>query len=452
MGALKPAEPAGAICRDCEAVERPGAGERCARCGSPRLVAHPELAELHIAHVDCDAFFAAVEKRDNPALRDVPVIVGGGQRGVVMTACYIARIAGVRSAMPMFKALKACPEAVVVRPDIARYVAVGREVRRLMLELTPAVEPISIDEAFLDLSGTERLHGAGPALALVRFAAKVEREVGISVSVGLAANKFLAKVASDLDKPRGFAVIGRREAQAFLAERPLTVLPGIGPRMGARLARAGLTLARHLTECSPRELARLIGQDAERLARLARGEDARRVQPHRDTKSISAETTFSADIADIAALEPILWRLCEKVSARLKGSALAGRSVTLKLKAHDFQLLTRTRSGLPPTQLAGRLYGPAQALLRATADGASYRLIGIAAGDLCDGADADLGDLADLGVAEEARREAAIDVIRSRFGPEAVQKGLAFPFRQRGQPVSGKSSSRVISPRSAKSP
>ncbi|PJN96384.1 DNA polymerase IV, partial [Amaricoccus sp. HAR-UPW-R2A-40] len=203
------------LCRDC-LTPSPDPG-RCPACRSPRTVAHPELLDLAIAHVDCDAFYASVEKRDDPSLRDVPLIVGGGQRGVVTTACYLARIHGVRSAMPMFQARRLCPQAVVVKPRMARYVEVSRQIRALMEALTPLVEPLSLDEAFLDLTGTERLHKAPPALLLARLQARVEAELGVSVSVGLSHNKFLAKTASDLDKPRGFSVIGRAETAAFLA-------------------------------------------------------------------------------------------------------------------------------------------------------------------------------------------------------------------------------------------
>ena len=226
------------FCRDCLADVRDG-GTRCAACGSPRLVRHPELTRLAIAHVDCDAFYAAIEKRDDPALRDKPVIVGGGHRGVVATACYVARTYGVRSAMPMFEARRLCPHAEVVRPDMAKYARAGREVRAMMLDLTPLVEPLSIDEAFLDLSGTERLHGMAPAKALARFARTVEQEIGITVSIGLSQNKFLAKIASDLDKPRGFSVLGAGEAAAFLAPKPVTFIWGVGKAMGASLAREG---------------------------------------------------------------------------------------------------------------------------------------------------------------------------------------------------------------------
>lgn len=413
------------LCRDCLALSERG-GPRCAACGSPRVVRHAELTRLAIAHVDCDAFFAAIEKRDDPALRDVPVIVGGGRRGVVSTACYIARIAGVRSAMPMFKALEACPDAVVIRPDLERYAKVGREVRRMMGELTPLVQPVSIDEAFLDLSGTERAHGASPAQTLARFAGRVEREIGISVSVGLSYNKFLAKIASDQNKPRGFTVLGRADAPAFLAEKPIAIFPGIGQRTEEKLAKAGLRRVRDLTERSQTSLRAIVGRDAERLIRLARGEDVRAVDPVRETKSVSAETTFGTDMGRYEELEPVLWRLCEKVSNRLKQKGIGGASVTLKLKDQRFRLTTRARSGLPPTQLASRLFEPARAMLRAECDGRLFRLIGIGAGDLRPASEADRGDLADAGVASQKRIETAIDAIREKFGRAALQKGIGL--------------------------
>jgi DNA polymerase-4 len=416
-----------ALCRDCLALlaaePKPA---RCSGCGSPRMLSHPESDALAIAHVDCDAFFATIEKRDNPALRDKPVIIGGGRRGVVATACYVARTFGVHSAMPMFKALEACPHAVVIPPDINKYGEVGGQVRRLMRGLTPLVEPVSIDEAFLDLAGTERLHHASPARSLLRFAQRVEKEIGITVSIGLSYNKFLAKIASDLEKPRGFSVLGRREAAAFLQHRPVTLIPGIGGATQASLAKAGVTLIRHLREVPAETLLRIVGSDAQRLARLAAGHDDRPVTPERAAKSISAETTFAADLSGFDALEPILWHLCEKVARRLKRAGLAGRSITLKLKDSSFRLRTRSRSGLPPTQLARRLFAPARMLLRNECDGSAFRLIGVAASDLCDAGEADNGDLVDVGVARDAQIEAAVDRLRDRFGLDAVQKGLAF--------------------------
>jgi DNA polymerase-4 len=419
------------FCRDCLTFARTTLAQRCAACGSPRLLRHPERDSLSIAHVDCDAFFAAVEKRDDPSLADKPVIIGGGKRGVVATACYVARTYGVRSAMPMFQALKACPHAVVIKPNMDKYRAAGREVRQLMLELTPLVEPVSIDEAFLDLSGTERLHHGSPAVTLARFAHRVENEIGISISVGLSANKFLAKIASDLQKPRGFSIIGRAEAADFLADKPVSMIPGIGSAAQARLAKAGVTLISHLRDVPLRVLFEALGRDSQRLSRLAWGEDSRPVTPERETKSISAETTFETDLRAFDDLEPVLWRLAEKVSKRLKLAGLAGQSVTLKLKDKDFRLLTRTRSGLPPTQLAARLFEPARHLLKTACDGTAYRLIGIGAADLCDAAEADRGDLADQTVVRQAHMEAAIDKIRDKFGAAALQKGIALRKPQR---------------------
>ncbi|WP_243368279.1 DNA polymerase IV [Microvirga solisilvae] len=414
------------FCRDCLTLAASPLASRCEACGSPRLLRHKERDSLSIAHVDCDAFFAAVEKRDDPSLADKPVIVGGGKRGVVSTCCYVARTYGVRSAMPMFQALKLCPHAVVIPPNGEKYRKAGYEVRELMLELTPLVEPVSIDEAFLDLTGTERLHHGSPALTLARFAHKVEQEIGITISVGLSYNKFLAKIASDFQKPRGFSIIGREEAPDFLADKPVGIIPGIGASAQARLAKVGVTQIAHLRDIPLKALFEALGRDAQRLSRLAWGEDTRRVTPERETKSISAETTFDTDLRSFEDLEPVLWRLSEKVSRRMKASGFAGRSVTLKLKDKDFRLLTRTRSGLAPTQLAARLFEPARQLLKAACDGTAYRLIGIGAADLCDAAEADKGDLADQSVVKQVQMESAIDKIREKFGAAALQKGLAL--------------------------
>ncbi len=421
------------LCRDClrdhdgdEAEPR-----RCPACGSPRLLRHPERDSLSLAHIDCDAFYAAVEKRDDPSLIDKPVIIGGGKRGVVSTACYIARTYGVRSAMPMFKALKACPEAVVVKPDMAKYVAVGRQVRRLMQELTPLVEPISIDEAFLDLAGTELLHHASPAVTLARFARRIEQEIGITVSVGLSYAKFLAKVASDMDKPRGFSVIGRAEAVSFLASKPVGLIPGIGQASAAKLAEAGFRLIGDLREAPVDTLVRLAGKDGPRLKNLANGIDPRRVTPERETKSVSSETTLDVDLSRFEELEPVLWRLCEKTSKRLKHQELAGRTITLKLKTADFHSITRATRLPEPTQLAARLFAAGRELLRRECTGPRYRLIGIGASDLTGPEDADHGDLADVATPRLKAMEGALDALRARFGDAAIGKGLSLRLPQR---------------------
>jgi DNA polymerase IV len=410
------------FCRDCRRDVADNAA-RCPGCGSPRLVRHPELDTLSIAHVDCDAFYATVEKRDDPSLADKPVIVGGGQRGVVLTCCYVARTFGVRSAMLMFEARRLCPHATVVRPRMEKYAEVGRAVRTRMRDLTPLVEPVSIDEAFMDLSGTERLHGMPPAKALARFSDAIEQELGITVSIGLAANKFLAKIASDLDKPRGFAVLGAAEAATFLATRSVSLIFGVGKVAEARLAKDGLRTIGDLQRAGESELMRRYGAEGARLFRLAHGIDSRAVRAEREAKSISAETTFDHDIADLRPLEQRLWRLAEKVSARLKDGELAGATITLKLKTRDFRLRTRAQSFERPTQLATKIYATGRELLVRELDGTQFRLIGIGVSGLCEADDGDRSDLLDRRAAEA---EYAVDRLREKFGDEAVVKGLAL--------------------------
>jgi DNA polymerase-4 len=389
-------------------------------------VRHPELYSLSLAHIDCDAFYAAVEKRDRPELRDRPVIVGGAKRGVVSTACYIARIRGVRSAMPMFKALEACPDAVVLKPDMEKYATVGRQVRAMMQALTPLVEPLSIDEAFLDLSGTERLHGRPPAMVLADFARKVESEVGITVSAGLSYCKFLAKVASDFRKPRGFSVIGEAEAAGFLAEQPVTLIWGVGKAFAATLERDGIRMISQLQKLDRAELMRRYGSMGDRLYHLSRGQDERVVSADRDAKSVSAETTFDIDLASPADLVPVLRALSEKVSARLKKAGIAGRTVVLKLKTQDFRIRTRNRQLGDPTRLADRIFQTGLHLLQKEADGTKYRLLGIGVSDLTGVEKADPPDLVDVTARKRALAEGAIDSLREKFGKTAVETGYTF--------------------------
>jgi DNA polymerase-4 len=420
-----PPEKTPGFCRDCLA-EQKGEARRCIACGSPRLVRHRELYGLTLAHIDCDAFYASVEKRDNPELADKPVIIGGGKRGVVSTACYIARIHGVRSAMPMFKALEACPQAIVIRPDMEKYVKVGREVRALMQELTPLVQPLSIDEAFLELGGTERLHNDPPARTLAKFARRVEKEIGITVSVGLSYCKFLAKVASDLQKPRGFSVIGREEAVSFLAPRPVTTIWGVGKAFAATLEADGIRTIGQLQEMEENELMRRYGSIGQRLSRLSRGIDDRDVHLNDPAKSVSAETTFFDDISRHDDLVPILRNLSEKVSWRLKKSGIAGHTVVLKMKTADFKSRTRNRRLEDPTQLADRIFRTGIELLERETDGTKFRLIGIGLTDLCDPARADPRDLIDQHATRRAAAEAAMDKLRDKFGKNTVETGYTF--------------------------
>jgi len=423
-------QPRPGLCRDCVTAVSEN-DRRCPQCHSPRIVRHPELSELTIAHVDCDAFYAAVEKRDNPDLVDKPVIIGGGHRGVVSTACYVARIHGIHSAMPMFKALKACPEAVVVKPDMAKYTKVGHEIRTMMQELTPLVEPLSIDEAFLDLTGTERLHGRKASALLANFALEVERRVGITVSVGLSYNKFLAKVASDLEKPRGFSVIGQAEALDFLADKPVNMIWGVGKAFQAKLHRDGIRTIGQIRGIEESELMRRYGVMGRRLWQLSQGLDSRVVSSGGGAKSISAETTFNTDVSDEKELTAILRSLSEKVSARMKKAGYSGRTVTLKLKTKDFKSLTRSRQLPEPTRLADRLFRAGVDLLRPEIDGRKYRLIGIGLSDLQDLALADPDDLVDEAATKRAHAELAIDRLKSKYGDRAVELGLVHDHRHR---------------------
>ncbi|NBZ86577.1 DNA polymerase IV [Stagnihabitans tardus] len=412
------------LCRDCLTLFP--AGARCPACRSPRLASHPELTRLSIAHMDCDAFYASVEKRDNPSLRDQPVIVGGGQRGVVSTCCYLARIKGVRSAMPMFQALKLCPEAVVVKPRFPAYTEASRAIRAMMEALTPAIQPLSLDEAFLDLTGTERLHGAPPAVLLASLTKRMETELGLTGSVGLSHNKFLAKIASDLDKPRGFSIIGKADTESFLKDKPTKILWGVGTATQASLEQAGIRTLTDLRRWDQRDLIARFGQMGDRLYHLCRGEDHRRVERDEKLKSISKETTFFEDTSDPDLLDGHIWRLSEQVADRAKAKALGGRTVTLKLKTSAFQTLTRRHSLSDPTQLTDRIYRAAADLF-AHAPKGPFRLIGVGISDLAPEAACDLShDLLDPDAEKRAKVERAADAIRAKFGHEAILKGRAL--------------------------
>ena len=417
------------FCRDClQDFATPT--KRCKNCGSPRLVTHPEIHDLAIAHIDCDAFYASIEKRDNPELRDKPVIVGGQIRGVVSTACYIARIHGIKSAMPMFKAMKLCPNAIVLKPNMAKYAAAGKIVREIMFEFTPLVQPVSIDEAFLDLSGTEKLHGASPALSLARLVKRIETEVGITASVGLSHNKFLAKLASDFEKPRGFSIIGKSETREILSAKPVGAIWGVGRATQAQLAKGGITMINQLQTMEKNDLMRRFGNMGARLFHLSRGEDMRDVSTEQETKSISAETTFNDDISDYSELEPILWKLAERVSRRAKTSAMAGYTVTLKLKTKDFQTLSRAASFEDATNLAHRIFEAANPLLKKECGKKSFRLIGVGISNLVEREKSDEEKSLDTHAVALTKTEMAIDAIRKKFGNDAVERGLAFKDRK----------------------
>jgi DNA polymerase-4 len=410
-----------AFCRDCLVDASPEAP--CPQCGRTRILAHPELGTLAIAHMDCDAFYAAIEKRDDPSLAEQPVIIGGGTRGVVSTACYIARRYGVRSAMPIFQARKLCPNAIVIKPRMSLYVEVAREIRGLMRALTPLVEPLSLDEAYLDLSGTARIHAMAPARTMAKLALQIEQQLGITVSVGLSGNKFLAKLASELDKPRGFAVIGMAEAKSFLRDKPVSIIRGAGKVLAARLERDGFATIGQLQDADQRDLANRYGATGLWLARIAQARDGRAVDPGGEMKTISSETTFNSDLSRLSDLEAVLWRQAERVSARAKTYELSGRTVVLKLKTANFRLLTRSASLDAPTQLADKIFRVAQTALKREADGKRFRLLGVGLSNLAAATEADPASLIDPVSDKRAAAERAMDKIRSKFGGEAVGKG-----------------------------
>lgn len=411
-----------AICRDC-LWNGDRHTVRCPACDSRRVISHDQLADLTIAHLDCDAFYASVEKRDRPELRDRPVIIGGGRRGVASTCCYIARQYGVHSAMPMFKALKACPEAVVIKPDFTKYVAESKRIFDAIGRLTPLVQTLSLDEAWIDLSGTERLNGGPAALQLVRLQAWIEAETGLTVSIGLAPNRFLAKIASELDKPRGFSVIGS-EAPALLAPKPVSILPGVGPVFSKTLRSDGFATIGSLAAADPRDLIKRYGESGLRLHDLANGRDARAVKPGHERKGMSAETTFNEDLTNAADLEAELWSLCEKLASKARRDGVSSRVIVLKLRRTDFRIVTRRTSLAEPVQTARALFAAGRALMIPEL-GIPYRLIGIGLGDLVEPADTPSA-LFESPEARTLKTETAIDVLRAKFGKSAVVAGRAL--------------------------
>lgn len=411
-----------ALCRDCQTRVDPR-NSRCSNCGSKSLLKHPELFDLTIAHLDCDAFFASIEKRDQPNLAAKPVIIGGGKRGVVATCCYIARINGVRSAMPMFQALKLCPDAVVIKPDMKKYSEAGHHIRDMMRALTPDVQPLSIDEAFLDLKGTEKLHHASPAETLLDLSHRIEEEVGITVSIGLSHNKFLAKIASDLKKPHGFSVIGKAETLDFLATKPISIIWGIGQKTTNKLAKSGLKAISQLQKMDQAELIRAHGNLGNRLYYLSRGIDKRDVSPETVRKSLSKETTFEHDIHDLDTLDSYIWRLSQEVSDSLKRNHIAGRTITLKLKTHRHKTITRQTHLSSPTHMMHVIYDAATLLLKKVHQGYSYRLIGVGVADLETADDFSTNDIADPRLNKKSAAERAMDSLTLKFGDKAVIKG-----------------------------
>lgn len=398
----------------------------CANCESLNLISHKEIEKLDIAHVDCDAFYASIEKRDNPKLKNSAVIIGGGKRGVVATACYLARIKGVRSAMPMYKALKLCPSAIIIKPNMSKYRDASRKIQNLMNQLTPLTEPISLDEAFLDLSGTKKLHKKIPAVLLAELSKKINQEVGISVSIGLSYNKFLAKICSDLDKPKGFSLLGRGDSKKFLSSQPVEILWGVGKILKRKLNDDGIKTISQIEELGIKEVINRYGSIGSHIYSLSQGKDLRRVVPQRQIKSISHETTFENDISDKEVLEKKLWSLCEKVSKRSKEKGLGGQTITLKLKTKEFKLISRSCTIDEPTQIGELIFQNSKTLLDREDDKIKYRLIGVGISNLKESELCDLYDLINISKTKNAKIEYAIDDIRNKFGKDLIKKGRSI--------------------------
>ncbi len=398
----------------------------CANCESLNLISHKEIEKLDIAHVDCDAFYASIEKRDNPKLNNSAVIIGGGKRGVVATACYLARIKGVRSAMPMYKALKLCPSAIIIKPNMSKYRDASKKIQNLMNQLTPLTEPISLDEAFLDLSGTKKLHKKIPAVLLAELSKKINQEIGISVSIGLSYNKFLAKICSDLDKPKGFSLLGRGDSKKFLSSQPVEILWGVGKILKRKLNDDGIKTISQIEELGIKEVINRYGSIGSHIYSLSQGKDLRRVVPQRQIKSISHETTFENDISDKEVLEKKLWSLCEKVSKRSKEKGLGGQTITLKLKTKEFKLISRSCTIDEPTQIGELIFQNSKTLLDREDDKVKYRLIGVGISNLKDSELCDLYDLINISKTKNAKIEYAIDDIRNKFGKDLIKKGRSI--------------------------
>lgn len=332
-----------------------------------------------IVHADLDAFFASVEQRDNPELRGRPVIVGGPPeaRGVVAAASYEARRFGVRSAMPMSRALRLCPQAVRLSPRFERYAQVSRQVMAIFRSLTPLVEPLSLDEAFLDVTAQAEAYGGPEALAR-HLKERVRQETGLTVSIGVGSNKTVAKIASDLGKPDGLVVVPPGEEAAFLAPLPVRALWGVGPRTEALLAEAGIATVGELARADPEQLRRLLGSRAPLFQAMARGIDERPVQVERERKSVGAETTFPRDLPDGPELRRALAELAAQVARRLRSQGVRARTVAIKLRYADFRTVTRQRALPLPVSEGDEIARAASALLEGVASpGDRFRLLGI---------------------------------------------------------------------------
>lgn len=377
-----------------------------------------------ILHADMDAFYAAIEQRDRPELRGKPVIIGGsGPRSVVATASYEARTFGVRSAMPGAVAQRLCPQGIFVRPRMAVYAAVSGQVREVFESVTDAVEPLSLDEAFLDVTGSVRLFGDGATIAR-RIKEQVRARTGLTVSVGVAASKFVAKVASDLRKPDGLVVVPPGTEREFLAPLPVSRLWGAGEKTAAVLERAGLRTIAHVQACTQSQLAAILGAEASRhFHELALGIDPRPVEPEREARSLGHEMTFVRDLATREEVNDVLLQLSEQVGRRLRQDGFDAGIIRIKVRHPDFTTFTRQQR-VPRTQDDAVIHRVARALLDASWPGSpGLRLLGVTAAGLVPTTAARQGDLFAAAPAQASRLLRALDAIRDRFGDDAIHRG-----------------------------
>ena len=416
------------LCRDCFSSNKDtnnSQTEECQFCNSKRIVIHSELLSLSIAHIDCDSFYASVEKRDHPKLKSKPLVVGGNVRGVVAAACYVARQYGIRSAMPIFKAKKLCPDLTIIQPRMDMYQKVGKKVRSLMETITPLVQPISIDEAFLDLSGTEKLHKSMPANNLVKLQKTIFNEIGITVSIGLSFNKLLAKLASEQNKPNGFYVIGKKEAEKWLANKPVSIILGLGKATVSKLNKAGIYTCGNLASKNNLILKPILGKNTHKIKELSCGIDPRKVVLNGPEKSISVETTFDYNIKNKSDLENHLHLLSNKLSTRLKRSNFYGTTVILKLKLSDFSLKIRSIKLNEPIQLAHHLFSISKRLLSKELNNEeNYRLIGLGVSGLQKGEKNKFSsDLFNSDIDKKTKLEYVFDKINTKIGVNTLIMG-----------------------------
>ena len=394
-----------------------------------------------ILHVDMDAFYASVELRDDPSLAGLPVVVGGSPtgRGVIAAASYAARKFGIHSAMPASQAIRACPAAIFIKPRMEHYAAISKQIREIFFRFTSLVEPLSLDEAFLDVTGSERLFGDAATIGR-EIQRLIFSELGLAASVGVAPNKYLAKVASDLEKPNGFVVVDPDGIEDFLDPLPIARVWGVGPKTAIKFKSFGVERIGQIRKLPRDTLDRAFGLNSEHFWCLARGLDTRAVVPDRVAKSVSHETTFSVDIHSVDALKAWLLELTEQVARRLRRHDIVGHTVHVKIRFGNFQTITRSKTISTPTQTTQVLWETAsQILAAAPLEGRGIRLLGMGVSNLSTDGKKQQGLFDQEEKVKATRMDEAADSIRDRFGSAAVKRAssLEHQIRFRAEPRPG---------------